>query len=97
MDRETLAEVGLPAGEVRENLTTSGLDLSELQTGWRLSVGEGELEVTGECTPCSRLEEISPGLQGSLEGRRGILAVVRRSGSVSVGDGVRVLEKTEAS
>ena len=97
MDRETLAEFGLPAGEVRENLTTSGLDLSKLQTGWRLSVGEGELEVTGECTPCSRLEEISPGLQGQLTGRRGILAAVRRTGSVAVGDGIRVLEAVVAS
>ena len=65
--------------------------------GWRLSVGEVELEVTGECTPCSRLEEISPGLQERSEGRRGILAAVKRSGSVSVGDGVRVLEKAAAS
>ena len=97
MDRETLAEVGLSAGEVRENVTTSGLDLSTLHMGWRLSVGEGELEVTGECTPCSRLEEISPGLQGQLTGRRGVLAAVRRTGSVTVGDGVRVLEKAEAS
>ena len=97
MDRETLAEFGLSAGEVRENVTTSGLDLSKLQMGWRLSVGEVELEVTGECTPCSRLEEISPGLQERSEGRRGILAAVKRSGSVSVGDGVRVLEKAAAS
>ena len=97
MDRETLAEFGLSAGEVRENVTTSGLDLSKIQTGSRLSLGEGELEVTGECTPCSRLEEIRPGLQGHLEGRRGILAAVRRTGSVTVGDDIRVLEKAEAS
>ena len=97
MDRETLADFGLAAGEVRENVTTSGLDLSELQRGRRLSVGEVELEVTGECTPCSRLEEISPGLQERSEGRRGILAAVKRSGSVSVGDGVRVLEEAAAS
>ena len=97
MDRETLADFGLAAGEVRENVTTSGLDLSELQRGRRLSVGEVELEVTGECTPCSRMDEISPGLQERSEGRRGILATVRLTGSVSVGDGVRVLEEAAAS
>ena len=97
MDRETLADFGLAAGEVRENVTTSGLDLSELQRGRRLSVGEVELEVTGECTPCSRMDEISPGLQERSEGRRGILATVRLTGSVSVGDGVRVLEEAAAN
>ena len=97
MDRETLADFGLAAGEVRENVTTSGLDLSELQRGRRLSVGEVELEVTGECTPCSRMDEISPGLQERSEGRRGILATVRLTGSVSLGDGVRVHEKAGAS
>ncbi|MDA1348457.1 MAG: MOSC domain-containing protein [Chloroflexi bacterium] len=92
MDRETLEEFGLPDGEVRENLTISGLDFSTLLEGQRLSVGEVELEVTGDCAPCARIDEIRPGLKAELQGRRGILVMVLRTGTVSVGDGVRVLE-----
>ena len=33
MDRETREEFGLPDGEVRENVTLSGLDLPTLEEG----------------------------------------------------------------
>lgn len=92
MDRETLEEFGLPDGEVRENLTVSGLDFSTLKEGQRLSVGEVELEVTGDCAPCARIDEIRPGLKAELKGRRGILVMVLRTGDVNIGDRVRVLQ-----
>jgi MOSC domain-containing protein YiiM len=37
------------------------------------------------------MEEIRPGLQAELEGRRGMLASVVRQGSVAVGDSVKLL------
>jgi MOSC domain-containing protein YiiM len=92
MDRETLEEFGLSDGEVRENLTVSGLDFSKLKEGQRLSVGEVELEVTGDCAPCARIDEIRPGLKAEIKGRRGSLVMVLRTGEVNVGDRVRVLQ-----
>jgi MOSC domain-containing protein YiiM len=43
------------------------------------------------CDPCSRMDEIRPGLQAELDGRRGMLARVVRSGEVSAGDVVELL------
>jgi MOSC domain-containing protein YiiM len=43
------------------------------------------------CDPCHLMEEIRPGLQAELEGRRGMLARVVRTGSVALGDPVELL------
>jgi MOSC domain-containing protein YiiM len=43
------------------------------------------------CDPCHLMEEIRPGLQAELEGRRGMLARVVQTGSVAVGDELRLL------
>ena len=91
MDKETLESLSLQAGDVRENVTTEGLDLKELQPGNVLFVGsEVTLEVTGECEPCSRMDELRPGLRQALEGRRGILTMVLNGGTIRVGDPARV-------
>ena len=91
MDRETLDEFRLEPGAVRENMTTQGLDLEKLQPGNVLFIGsEVTLEVTGDCEPCHRMDDIRPGLRQELEGRRGILTMVLNGGDVKVGDQVRV-------
>jgi MOSC domain-containing protein YiiM len=43
------------------------------------------------CDPCHLMEEIRPGLQAELEGRRGMLASVVKTGSVNLGDELRLL------
>ena len=87
MDRETIDALGLQPGDVRENVTTTGLPLTELRAGQRLSLGdEAVVEVTGPCAPCQRMDEVRPGLQAELQGRRGLLASVVRDGEVRVGD-----------
>ena len=92
MDEETLGELGLSAGDVRENVTTSEIALSSLDEGQRLQLGdEAVLEITRPCTPCARLDDVRPGLRQELEGRRGMLATVVRSGTVRVADPVRAL------
>lgn len=91
MDEETLVAFGLEHGAVRENITTSGLDLGALKKGQRLTAGDSVvLEITGLCTPCSRMDEVRPGLQVALEGRRGVLARVVQGGSLRTGDSIRV-------
>ena len=97
MDRETLDSFGLKPTDVRENVTTSGLDLSTLEAGHRVSLGgEVVLEITGHCAPCARMDELRPGLRDQLEGRRGKLAFVVEGGQISVGDPIGALESASA-
>ena len=87
IDLETLKEFELAPGDVRENLTVSGISLSGTRRLW---VGEVMLEVTGDCAPCSTMDELQPGLQERIRGRRGVLARVVRGGQIQVGDQVSV-------
>ena len=91
MDSETLEEFRLQPGDVRENVTTSGLDLSTIQAGNVLFVGsEATFEVTGLCDPCKRMDDIRQGLREELAGRRGLLTSVINGGPIQPGDNVRV-------
>src|SRR5207249_1209328 len=77
-------------GDVKENVTVRGVVANELPYGSRLALGEVVLELTKKCAPCSRMEEIRPGLQAVLVKRRGVYAKVVTPGSVRVGDPVSV-------
>jgi MOSC domain-containing protein YiiM len=91
MDRETLADLELEPGLIKENLTTTGLDLSRVENGQVMFVGdEVTLEFVGPCIPCHKMDQIRPGLQDKLKGRRGMLAVVINGGPIKVGDSVRI-------
>ena len=92
IEEETLQSFDLAAGEVRENVTTAGIDLASLPSGQRLAIGdEVVLQISKACAPCSRIEEIRPGLQKEMEGRRGMLASVEKGGPASVGDAVSLV------
>jgi len=100
IDLETLREFGLPAGSVRENITTEGLPLQGLARGTRLRIQDVVLEVTGDCTPCGFLDSLRPGLRQALAGKRGLLASVVRGGMIRVGAPIGVAaapEPAEAS
>lgn len=88
---EDLDAVGVEPGAIRENFTVRGADLMRWPIGQRVAVGEAEFEVSMVCDPCHLMEEIRPGLQAELEGRRGMLASVVTPGRVAVGDAVRTL------
>jgi MOSC domain-containing protein YiiM len=90
MDEETLATFGLAAGAVKENITTRGLDFKTLTPGTRLRIGGVLLEITKSCTPCSRMDEIRPGLRTALEGQRGMLARVVEGGEMHAGDAITI-------
>ena len=97
MDLETLEALALWPGAVRENITLQGLPLQQLRPGDRLQIGEALLEITKPCTPCARMDEIRPGLQEALRGRRGVLARVLQSGWIRRGDRVRWLRAPDGS
>jgi len=92
MDLETLQEMQLRPGDVKENITTRGFDVRCLRPGQRLRIGEALLEVTVPCEPCKRMEEIRAGLKNELRGRRGMLCRVLEGGRIRTGDPILVLD-----
>jgi MOSC domain-containing protein YiiM len=86
-----LDALGVEYGRIRENFTIEGTDVHEWPIGQRVALGTAEFEITMVCDPCSRMDEIRPGLQEELEGKRGMLALVVRSGEVAAGDSVELL------
>jgi MOSC domain-containing protein YiiM len=56
---------------------------------------EVEIEITGPCAPCSRMEEaLGEGGYNAVRGHGGWCATVVRLGRLSVGDRVMVLAPT---
>ena len=91
MDNETLGEFGLVPGQIKENITVSGLDLSQTAAGNVVFIGdEVTMEVVGECEPCGKMDAIRMGLQAELNHRRGMLCTVINGGPIKVGDNIRV-------
>jgi MOSC domain-containing protein YiiM len=88
---EDLDALGVEPGQVRENFTVRGADVMSWPVGQELMVGEARFEVTMVCDPCHLMNEIRPGLQDELVGRRGMLARVVKTGDVRVGDPVTPL------
>lgn len=95
MDAETLAELKLPPGALKENIVSRNISLKGLRSGQQLRVGEALLEVAILCEPCKQMDDIWDGLQEALQGRRGMLCRVLQSGMIRRGDAIQVLESTE--
>ncbi len=87
-------------GNMGENVTTSGIDLLALPVGTILRLGDtAEIAVTGLRNPCLQLDRFAPGLMaatldrdanGGLVRKAGIMATVRRGGTVRPGDAIAV-------
>ncbi|MBT98165.1 MAG: molybdenum cofactor sulfurase, partial [Dehalococcoidia bacterium] len=91
VDKAILDDAGLAPGQVKENITISGLDLSGAQVGQVISIGDGvTMEVVGDCEACSKMDAIRMGLKDALDGKRGTLAKVLNGGAIKVGDTISV-------
>jgi MOSC domain-containing protein YiiM len=88
VDGETLDAMELQPGVLRENITTSGLNVNSLAIGQQLRIGATRLEVSEVCTPCDQMEKIRPGLRKELWGRRGMLCRVIEGGTIRRGDSI---------
>ncbi len=90
MDIETLEEFNLYERDIKENITVQGVNFSLIESGDIVSIGKDViLEITGECEPCSRMDELRLGLKDAIDGRRGVLAYVKSGGAINSGDSIK--------
>ena len=87
-----LGRMAIEPAELRRNIVVGGINLLALK-GHRLRLGAAVVEVTGECHPCSRMEEtFGPGGYNAVRGHGGMTARVLEAGDVCVGDAVERLD-----
>ena len=97
-DELATAGTSAAAGELGENITTRGVDLTLLPAGTRLRINEAVLELTGLRNPCSLIETIRPGLRAAttmtLNGAKalkyGVMAIVTAGGAIRAGDAIAI-------
>jgi len=79
------------AAEVRRNVVVRGINLLALK-GRRFRIGAALLEASGECHPCSRMEEVlGAGGYNAMRGLGGITARVIEGATIAIGDAVIAL------
>jgi MOSC domain-containing protein YiiM len=88
---ETLREMDLAPGIIRENITTEGLDVNGLAIGQKLRVGEVGLVVSLVCEPCEQIEALRTGLMEAMVGKRGMLCRVVSGGTLKAGDSIHLV------
>jgi MOSC domain-containing protein YiiM len=89
--KQHLDALDVAPGAIRENVTVEGVDVHDWPVGQRVRVGGAVLEITMVCDPCSRMDELRPGLRAELDGKRGMLAHVVEGGEIALGASIELL------
>lgn len=95
-----MKNIKVNAGEMGENITTSGIDLLNLPKDSVLHIGSiSKVKITGLRNPCSQLNRINEGLlkavlqkdeDGNIVRKAGIMGVVLEGGEINVGDDIKI-------
>jgi molybdopterin adenylyltransferase len=85
------------AGNFAENITTEGLDLTALEVGRHLTIGEAELVISQLGKICHTRCAIYHQAGDCVMPREGIFAVILQGGTIRVGDGIKVCDKISPS
>jgi MOSC domain-containing protein YiiM len=81
--------------QLRRNLVTTGINLVALKRR-RFRIGSALLEATGECAPCSRMEDaFGPGGYTAVRGRGGLTARIIKGAMISIGDAIEPVDDDE--
>ena len=81
---------------LRRNLVVSGISLQSLKER-QFRIGSAVLLGTGNCPPCSRMEEnLGPGGYNAMRGHGGITARVIEGGQIEIGSKVQPLLEESA-
>lgn len=76
----------IPAGATRRQVTITGARLPR-SPGTSIRLGEVEVRVEGDCSPCEIMNEsVGPGARAALAGNAGITGTITSGGTISVGD-----------
>ncbi|OPX43910.1 MOSC domain protein [Ruminiclostridium hungatei] len=81
----------LKPGDYAENITTQGIDLGKLKIGDGLLIGKDvELKVSKIGKECHYKCEIFKKVNSCIMPKQGLFAIVEKSGSIKIGDEIRV-------
>lgn len=98
IDKMAAAGLDVGAGDFAENITTVGIDLLALPVGSTLAIGEDvRLEISQIGKVCHTKCAIYYQAGDCVMPREGLFAVVRKAGSVRVGERVAVLSLGEGT
>lgn len=86
-------------GELGENVTTAGVELTDLLAGTRLHLGDACVELTGLRNPCKQIDGFKRGLTKAVTARNadgrahlkfGVMGIVVAGGTIKPGDTLSV-------
>ncbi|MEH2239878.1 MAG: MGMT family protein [Nostoc sp.] len=87
---EDILDLSIQPGELRENIMVTGIEFDNFIPGSLLTFESGAaIRLTFHCEPCKRIAHLVELLK-SIQGKRGILGVVIKSGKIQVGSNFQV-------
>ncbi|MCC5657164.1 MGMT family protein [Nostoc sp. XA010] len=87
---EDILDLSIKPGELRENIVVTGIEFNNFIPGSLLTFESGAaIRLTFHCESCKQIAHLVESLK-SIQGKRGILGVVIKSGKIQVGSNFQV-------
>lgn len=90
-----LGQQAIDPAKLRRNIVVSGINLLAMKAPDQeqmFQIGDAVLQMTGNCHPCSRMEEnLGPGGFNAMRGHGGITTKVIDGGQIAIGSEVRLI------